>query len=1328
MLNVFDTCYSIVHNQVGQAGTGITPNCGNYVGGDQWYYIEIPSTGFLQINAQGGSNSGADIDMAIYNGESCGTLTLITCDENSNSGNSPKIILENYPAGTPLYIQLFENGNDHNASFSLCIYSEAPENNIVTPIVGGTGANCSEAVPFCTDNNYVFPNNIGTTAPSGPDYGCLGTQPNPIWYYFQVETPGDLQLSISQTSSSTGNAIDIDFITYGPFTNLVQSCQQDLTAGNTIDCSYSTTATELVDYPNLQSGELYIVLMTNFSNQEGNISFTKTNGTATTNCAVATPCPFLLGSYESCPTVATGYLYGLSLGIAPYTYYWLNNTGDTLQQVQNINEGDTLFTVLPGEYELVVINGDGCQYSNSITVNHYIESYFSYPDTLHCIHNASILPDSIRQSGGVFSVLPNSLTIDSNTGEIDVSTANLSEVYTIYYITNGICGVDTSFFELSFSDTTISSFFSFDTTAFCNNKFSPLPDSITQSQHANFYSIPGTLPLNPITGQLNLNPYISGVFDVYNVTRFGCFDTTIFTVQIDNGENAYFSYAFDTICKFSPLLLPDSISSVGGYFTSNLITVDSLTGELNTQTSLPNSIVSVNYTTSGHCNSTASTVFYVKPLSSHFSYAINTICTNGTNIQPNNILNPSGYFYTLNSAIELDSITGEINITNSSLGVYDIIRVVNDDCFDSTIVTLTIIDPPSPAFTYAQSSFCKNATNPAPNFIATSGGIFSATPTGMSINSSTGLINLASTTVGTYSIRYITPLPCRDTSFVEIQVLEVASANFSYPFDLYCSNGESVLPNSITTPGGVFSAPSGVAINTSTGAINMATSTPGTYTISYTTSGVCPATSVFTMNIHPDMCVCNANAGNFNATINGISQVDYILCYGDQLQIFSTGNFIPPTEILGGGANDPGYNPGLGLLVYDCMPSIFPPDGINDDPCLLGIISVGTTWNITNSYTNGITLYYVPVTLYNISTLTYSYITEPADLCYDIGEIFTVVHLPRINSTFTQNCLTNTVTASVSGGLPSNNGSTFSVTNVLPSGAIATPTIINNGGTTQISTVTNGMNFGFTLTDTLGCYRNFLIGPFTGIPEANAGSDSLICSLEGALNAISPPFGTGLWLSSDGIVIDDSSNPQSTFLASSNGTYPLIWTTQSSTNCVDRDTIILTISELSFAVDANNTNCNLANGSLEINILSGISPYTFSLDNNATTQTNPLFVNLNASEYTITVNDSFNCISHQTITLQSEEGECELVFYSGLTPNGDGLNDEWIIDGLPEGNHPAIIFNRWGDIVWKTETYDNTTHVWLGKNEDGAELPTGVYFYAITIKDLTYKGFIELTR
>jgi gliding motility-associated-like protein len=87
-----------------------------------------------------------------------------------------------------------------------------------------------------------------------------------------------------------------------------------------------------------------------------------------------------------------------------------------------------------------------------------------------------------------------------------------------------------------------------------------------------------------------------------------------------------------------------------------------------------------------------------------------------------------------------------------------------------------------------------------------------------------------------------------------------------------------------------------------------------------------------------------------------------------------------------------------------------------------------------------------------------------------------------------------------------------------------------------------------------------------------------------------------------------------------------------------------------------------------------------------------------------------------------------LVFHNVITPNGDGLNDKWIIDcieNFPENN--VIIFNIWGDRIINFHNYNNDTQVWTGTSQNGRPLPDGTYYYILKIKNGgNYNGWILL--
>ncbi len=67
--------------------------------------------------------------------------------------------------------------------------------------------------------------------------------------------------------------------------------------------------------------------------------------------------------------------------------------------------------------------------------------------------------------------------------------------------------------------------------------------------------------------------------------------------------------------------------------------------------------------------------------------------------------------------------------------------------------------------------------------------------------------------------------------------------------------------------------------------------------------------------------------------------------------------------------------------------------------------------------------------------------------------------------------------------------------------------------------------------------------------------------------------------------------------------------------------------------------------------------------------------------------------------------------YNLFTPNGDGLNDEWDIRELMDGDRCKIqIMNRWGAVVFEPETFNG---IWSGVDDGGQPLPDGTYYYIL---------------
>jgi gliding motility-associated-like protein len=82
----------------------------------------------------------------------------------------------------------------------------------------------------------------------------------------------------------------------------------------------------------------------------------------------------------------------------------------------------------------------------------------------------------------------------------------------------------------------------------------------------------------------------------------------------------------------------------------------------------------------------------------------------------------------------------------------------------------------------------------------------------------------------------------------------------------------------------------------------------------------------------------------------------------------------------------------------------------------------------------------------------------------------------------------------------------------------------------------------------------------------------------------------------------------------------------------------------------------------------------------------------------------------------------------GFSPNGDGVNDKWVISNLDDFQPvQLIVYNRWGHPVFESQEYLND---WDGKAQSiNQPLPDGTYFYTIRLNDdRKYNNFLEIRR
>ena len=105
-----------------------------------------------------------------------------------------------------------------------------------------------------------------------------------------------------------------------------------------------------------------------------------------------------------------------------------------------------------------------------------------------------------------------------------------------------------------------------------------------------------------------------------------------------------------------------------------------------------------------------------------------------------------------------------------------------------------------------------------------------------------------------------------------------------------------------------------------------------------------------------------------------------------------------------------------------------------------------------------------------------------------------------------------------------------------------------------------------------------------------------------------------------------------------------------------------------------------------------------------------------------------------------DSNSCGIVAPTLFTPNGDGVNDEFVILELVNRypNFEMIIYNRWGNIVYDYKNDGRSQPLWWGGLSTGRmtinrteKVPTGTYFYIINFNDINKKpvsGWVYLNR
>lgn len=576
----------------------------------------------------------------------------------------------------------------------------------------------------------------------------------------------------------------------------------------------------------------------------------------------------------------------------------------------------------------------GATDTETITVTAGQSAAFSFASSAYCTSEPNPTPTITGVTGGTFTISGAGI-INATTGELNLAASG-NGTYTVTYTTPGPCP-GTATFNITISN-------AFDATItpagpFCNNA---APVQLVAASAGGTWSA----TCGPcITAGGIFDPSLATIGNstiTYTIGgACGDVDTEVITVNV--GQSAAFSYASGAYCLSDPNPNPTVTGVSGGTFTiAPAGSINATTGQLNLASTGAGSYT-VTYTTPGPCAGTAT---FAITISGAFNATITPagpFCSNASAVQL--VAASPGGTWTANCGACITA-GGMFDPTAAGAGTFTITYTISGTCGATDTETIVVNPAQNAAFTYPQATYCVSDPNPTATITGTPGGTFTIAPGG-TINASTGVINLASTPAGTYTITYTTPGPCGATSTQSVQVIQTANTTIT-AVGPFCTNDPLVFLTA-ASPGGTWSGPG--IVDPASGAFSPALAGAGTAAITYTIAGACGGTSSTnivvnqspTANVAPDtITVLQGGAIAFDGTATGGSLVwngpNNFISITEDITILNAGaqnagNYVlSVTAPNGCTAVDTGYVIVVPIPQDIWIPNIFSPngDGNND--------------------------------------------------------------------------------------------------------------------------------------------------------------------------------------------------------------------------------------------------------------------------------------------------------------------------------------------------------------------------------------------------------------
>ena len=890
--------------------------------------------------------------------------------------------------------------------------------------------------------------------------------------------------------------------------------------------------------------------------------------------------------------------------------------------------------------------------------------------------------------------------------------------------------------------------FNYSPSVVCAGSAKPVPVLVSGFILGGVYSSTAGLSFNSITGVINPSLSTPGTYVVkYTLGAAICAaagsSTTTITITKSTIPVTAFSYP-SPVCTsaVNPLPVPSAGFINGGSFSSATgLSINAATGVIDLKSSTAGTYT-VNYTLAATACTTSG--------SSNADITINAAQpatgTNGVQRCGNGvvILNASGTgivkWYSdaglTNLLLQGNSYSPAINATTTFY-----VTNTAGNCISSvTNITATVLPITTPVtnFNYNPSTACAGSTNmvaiPAAGF--GQGGVYSSA-TGISLNSSTGDINPATSTPGTYVVKYILSasgcaLAGSSTTNITISKSIATVTAFSYAFPV-CKSAANPLPllSAGFSTGGSFSSSTGLSINAITGVIDIATSIAGTYTITYavtatpcTTGGSSKADITITAPPTAPVASNSQRCGNgvitLNATGTGIIKwyadagLSNLLTQGNTYEptISATTNFYVTSNIancVSPVANMTATVIPMTIQVTDFSysPSTVCAGSANPVPIpVAGFVQGGVYSSAGGLSLNSATGIIDPSTS-TPGTYVVKY-SLPASVCTFAGNNTATIIISKPVTTVTTFSYASPVCTSGENPLP------LKATGFTTDGIFSSSTGLSINATTGGIDLTASVAGKYTVTYTVtatpcttadSSKADITISSSLAAPVTK--SSQRCGSGELTLNATSSS--TLNWYDGPGLKSIIATGPSYKPFANATTDY---YVTSASGNCESVASLVTaTILPIPVKPDLGKNNTLCPGDKLVLQ--PGIYDNYLWQDNS----TSPTFTVSSAGKYSLLVKSANGCSNAASISITPSNICADILFPTAFSPNGDQLNDNF--GPLPVRNLAYVknytlrIFNRYGQVVFKsTNAYEKWDGMYLGQLFDtGSFMWQAEYIY-----------------